>query len=203
MLEGKWTLFFWQVELKLVLLGGILGWCLFFSVTFLWQDVIVVCSARWSYRVLYVFLVLRWSQCLLVDGDTYIICIFSVLLSLGWPDQWLGITLTVLCWLLGRWMSLFVEFVIHSWEMGKFMLNCFPGCQWCKYYWGSNDFLVIFVVCSKFLGVGLTSNYEEGGGKSSVTDVVSCQCVMDCNFEFCFSRCFRFFCFWLMVAVLF
>ena len=52
-------------------------------------------------------------------------------------------------------------------------------------------FLVLyFALCSKFWGLGLTSNYEEGGGESSVTDVVSCQCLMDCYFEFCFSRWF-------------
>ena len=35
--------------------------------------------------------------------------------------------------------------------------------------------------------VKLVSNYEEGGSKSSVTDVVSCPCQMGCNFDFCFS----------------
>ena len=36
---------------------------------------------------------------------------------------------------------------------------------------------LLFVVCSQFFGVGFTSNYEEGGSESSVTDVVSCQCL--------------------------
>ena len=33
------------------------------------------------------------------------------------------------------------------------------------------------------------SCYEEGGGGSSVIDVVSCQCPIGCNLDFCFPSC--------------
>ena len=48
----------------------------------------------------------------------------------------------------------------------------------------SSDFLSNTVI----YGVGLVSNYKEGGGESSITDVVICRCLMGCNFDICFSK---------------
>ena len=48
------SLFFGRMYLKFVPVDGIIGCCWFFNVTFLWGDIVEICSNRWHYWVLQV-----------------------------------------------------------------------------------------------------------------------------------------------------
>ena len=116
-LDGNSTMSFWWDRVKACSAGSILGWSLF-SVslflcgTWLWLvplGCIIGCCMSF-----------QWWECL---DDTcmwwhthylYIHCCVCQVMACWW----LKIILSVLCWLLDRWMGLFWGNVMHYWELG-------------------------------------------------------------------------------------